>query len=250
MVLDTEFVPLEPIEQNTVTEIVAQRLIGLISDGVLRPGDRLPAERELAQRLRVGRTTVREALKLLTLSGILEAKRGHGTFVRQDFTSFLSQQIRWPVLLSNRDVDMIVEVRESLEVLAARLAAERATPEEIEAIAVFRELEQLEDRDIERETDIDLEFHHSITVAAHNELLSQLMLSLRDILRQYIALSNQMTDRIHSTIVEHEPIYAAIAARDADAAAKAMKAHLDASKRWILNASHRASASAGDGPVE
>ncbi len=227
---------LEPIEQNTVTEIVSQRLIRLLSEGVLRPGDKLPPERELAQQLRVGRTTVREALKLLTLSGILEAKRGDGTYVRQDFKDFLSQQISWPVLLSSREVNMIVEVREGLEIKAARLAAQRATPEELVNIAVFRELKDIQGRDIELETDLDMQFHNAIAVAAHNELLSHLMLSLQGIVRQYIALSNEMTDRLETTIAEHQAVYDAIASGSPDAAEQAMMDHLSLSKTWILDA--------------
>ena len=227
---------LEPIEPRTMTELVSQRLVALLSDGALRPGDKLPPERELAQQLGVGRTTVREALKLLTLGGLLEARRGDGTYVRQSFTSFLSQQIEWPVLLSVQEVDKIVEVREALEVKASRLAAERATPEEVERIGIFRELLEIEGRDIERETDLDLEFHHAIAEASHNELLSGLMLSLQNILHQYIALSNQMTDRLETTVTEHQAIYDAIAASDVDGAERAMSEHLALSKTWILKA--------------
>jgi len=227
---------LEPIEQTTMTELVAQRLVALLSNGSLRPGDKLPPERDLAQLLNVGRTTVREALKLLTLGGLLEAKRGDGTYVRREFTNFLSQQIEWPVLLSVQEVDMIVEVREGLEARAARLAAERATPEEIEKIGVYKELLEIEGRDIGRETELDLKFHHAIADASHNVLLCRLMLSLQNILRQYIALSNQLTDRIETTVAEHRPIYEAIAAGDQDAAERAMLDHLASSKTWILKA--------------
>ncbi len=122
---------LEPIEQNTATEMVANRLVRLLANGALKPGDKLPPERELAHQLHVGRTTVREALKLLTLSGLLAARRGDGTYVNHEFTNFISRQIEWPVLLSAQELDMIVEVREALELKAARLAAERATGEEI-----------------------------------------------------------------------------------------------------------------------
>jgi DNA-binding FadR family transcriptional regulator len=231
---------LEPIEQKTMTELVAQRLVNLISSGTLKPGDKLPHERELAQQLNVARTTVREALKSLTLCGLLDAKRGDGTYVREEFVHLLSQHIQWPILLSASEVDMIVEVREGLEAKAARLAAERATPKDIERIGVFRQLLEIEDRDIERETDLDLEFHHAIADASQNELLSRLMLSLQNILRQYIALSNQMTDRLETTVAEHQAVYDAIVARDSDAAERAMIDHLAISKTWILNAiSHK-----------
>lgn len=225
---------LEPIEQKSLTELVAQRLIALLSSGALGPGDKLPPERELAKQLEVGRTTVREALKLLTLSGVLDARRGDGTYVRQEFTSFLSQQIRWPVLLSAQQVDEIVEVRDALEVKAVRLAAERATPEEIRRIDACQQLLQIEARDLEQETELDLQFHHAIAEASHNELLSTLMRSLQNVLRQYIALAGQMTDRVDTTATEHLAIYDAIATRDPDAAEKAMVEHLAISRKLIL----------------
>jgi GntR family transcriptional repressor for pyruvate dehydrogenase complex len=225
---------LDPIEPSTVTELVAKRLLGLIASGALKPGDRLPPERELAQQLNVGRTTVREALKLLTLGGLLEARRGDGTYVRQEFTSLLSQQVQWPLLLHGDEIEMIFEVREALEVKTARLAAERATAEEIERIAVFRQLQAIAGRDIERETELDMVFHEAIAGAAHNMLLSRLMISLHDILRQYIALSNEMTDRLDTTMSEHAAIYEAIVARDADAAGQAMLDHLVLSRKWIV----------------
>ncbi len=232
---------LEPIEQKTMTELVAQRLVNLLSVGVLKPGDKLPAERDLAHQLNVSRTTVREALKLLTLSGLLEARRGDGTYVCQDFTSFLSHQIEWPVLLSASEVDMIVEVREGLEAKAARLAAERATRQDIGRLAVFRQMQEMEVTDVERVTDLDLEFHDAVACASHNELLCRVMSSLQNILRQYIALSNQMTHEPETTIAEHQAIYAAIASGDPDAAEQAMMDHLAISKSWILKAVARKS---------
>ena len=227
---------LEPIEHKTATELVAQRLMGLLSSGALKPGDRLPPERDLAQQMDVGRTTVREALKLLTLSGLLEAKRGNGTYVTRNFNNFISTQIKWPLLLNVTEVDRIVEGREALETKAASLAAQRATLEEIEKISVFQQLLEIEGRDIERETEIDLKFHHAIAKASHNEVLWRLMLSLQDILREYIALSNQNTDRIESTVAEHRAIYDAIASRSPKEAEQAMIKHLAISKMWILKA--------------
>jgi GntR family transcriptional regulator, transcriptional repressor for pyruvate dehydrogenase complex len=228
---------LDPIKRDTITEMVAQRMMGLLSDGTLKPGDKLPTERDLARKFQVGRTTVREALKLLTLSGILEAKRGDGTYVRHDFRAFLSQQINWPLLLSNREVEMVFEVREGLEAKTARLAAIHATAEEIEEIGIFREMHRVKDRDIEIETDLDIKFHNAIAKAAHNELLFHLMLSLQGIVRQYIALSNLKSDLLENTVNEHEAVYLAIVSRDPDKAERAMINHLLNGKEWIFKTS-------------
>jgi GntR family transcriptional repressor for pyruvate dehydrogenase complex len=131
---------------------------------------------------------------------------------------------------------MVLEVRQPLEVQAARLAAARATSEELERIAGFRQLLEIEGRDIEQETELDLEFHNAIASASHNELLSRLMLSLQSILRQYIELSNEMTDSHETTAAEHQAIYDAIAAQDSEVAEQAMIQHLAISKVLILRA--------------
>jgi GntR family transcriptional repressor for pyruvate dehydrogenase complex len=211
-------------------------LIELINSGLLKAGDRLPTERELANQLSVGRTTIREALKLLTLSGLLEARRGSGTYVRKDYVNFIANQVQWPVLLSVQDVDQIFEVREALEVQTASLAAQRATLEETEDIKVYRKLLELNGRDVEQEAEIDMRFHHAIAVGSHNALLLRLMLSLENLLREYITLSNKLTDDMRSTVHEHEAIYEAIKARDPKAAARAMAAHLTISGALIMHA--------------
>jgi GntR family transcriptional repressor for pyruvate dehydrogenase complex len=226
---------LEPIEQSTMAELVAKRLIKLLSNGDLRAGDKVPAERDLAKNLNVGRTTLREALKLLTLSGVLEAHRGDGTYVCAEFGNLLSQQLAWPVLLNTHDLDMVLEVRSPLEVQAARLAADRATPADLERIGVFRQLLSIQGRDIERETALDLDFHDAIACTSRNRLLCDLMRSLHSILRQYIMLSNEMTARLETTVAEHQKVYEAIAARNPDAAESAMKEHLAWSKTWITS---------------
>jgi GntR family transcriptional repressor for pyruvate dehydrogenase complex len=217
---------LEPLERQTATEAVAERLLRLINDGILRPGTRLPPERQLAQQLQVGRTTVREALKLLTLSGLLEARRGSGTYVKQDFSSFVVNQLHWPALLEGLNTKHVSEVREALELQAARLAALSASEADLERIAVFREMFAIKGRDNERETEIDMAFHEAVAIASGNPLLERLMLSLHDLLHDYIACTIQATSDIDVTNRGHQEIFDAIAAGDPDAAARAMHAHL------------------------
>jgi GntR family transcriptional repressor for pyruvate dehydrogenase complex len=225
--------PLEPIDRQTATEAVAEQLLTLINDGVLQPGSRLPPERELAQQFQVSRTTVREALKLLTLSGLLEARRGSGTFVREDYVSFVANQLHWPMLLSGLNTQNIFEVREALELQAARLAARTATEQELEKITVFRKLVAIQDRDIERETEIDLAFHEAVAAASHNPLLLRLMLSLHDLLKDYIRSTIEATPDLATTHRGHQAIYDAIVAGDSEAAAQAMSAHLHESRGRI-----------------
>jgi DNA-binding FadR family transcriptional regulator len=183
--------------------------------------------------LHVGRTTVREALKLLTVSGLLVARRGSGTFVRDEFASFVAHQLEWPALLHAQDVDAIFEVREALEVQIARLAARRASPKDLEAMTVYRKLLELPGRDFQRETEIDLEFHRALAAASHNRLLIRLMRALENPLREYVTLSNQLTGDVKTTVREHEALYDAVRSGNPEAAGRAMAEHLVISRNWI-----------------
>ena len=140
------------------------------------------------------------------------------------------------IILNAYQVDKILEVRQPLEVQAAGLAAERAMEDELEKIAAYRKLAEIKGRDIELETQLDLEFHTAIAAASHNELLSQLMDSLHSILMQYIKLSNEMTENQKTTVDEHRRIFEAIKSRDPEAAKQAMVDHLAISKQMILQA--------------
>ena len=126
-------------------------------------------------------------------------------------------------------MEELFEIRHSLEMLAAQLAAQRATPEELAQIAAYRELLTIPERDIERETEIDLAFHEAIAQASHNLLLVSLMSSVRSLVRRYMAQSISMTEDQDSTYREHDAVYQAILAHDPALSASAMAAHLDIS---------------------
>jgi GntR family transcriptional regulator, transcriptional repressor for pyruvate dehydrogenase complex len=224
-----------PVQQETATEIVARQLINLISSGVLTRKDKLPSERKLAEHLKVGRTTVREALKLLTLSGLLEAKRGDGTYVRENYWSFVAQEIQWPSLLRRTEVTELLEVRTPLEIQSAYLAALRASDEDLACLeAICQELADLPERDLERETELDLQFHRAIAVAGKNQLLVEVLQGLQAPLRSHIEQANRMTADKASTVQEHRTIYEALRQRDPEAATRAMSEHMGMSKFLAL----------------
>ncbi|MGN6769618.1 MAG: FadR/GntR family transcriptional regulator [Rhizobiaceae bacterium] len=223
---------LEPIRQRTATEAVAQQLIHLISSGAMSAGDKLPAERDLAEQLHVGRTTVREALKLLTLSGVLETRRGDGTYVRQKYWSFVADQIKWPTLLRPVDIEDLMEVRAPIEVRSARLAALRATETDLDEIKrALDEIRVIRGRNLPREAECDAQFHLRLAAASHNQLLLTVMEALIAPLQTYIAQANRMTVDLSTSIAEHQAIVDAIVARDPDQAAEAMSRHLDMSRQ-------------------
>jgi GntR family transcriptional regulator, transcriptional repressor for pyruvate dehydrogenase complex len=131
----------EPVERVTISEEIIKKILGLINTGRLKPGSKLPSERELMEQFRVSRTSVREALQSLTMVGVLETFPGDGTYVTRQLSDLIVDHLEWPALLDRRDVIELMEVREPLEVAAAGLAAQHVTPaqiEELRAIAATR----------------------------------------------------------------------------------------------------------------
>src|SRR5688572_393202 len=105
-------------------------MIDLISRGALKPGDRIPSEKQLCERFGVGRTSVREALRSLAVMGILTSHAGDGTYVSEDSSRYLEKALQWGLLLDRKMVHDLVETRLMLECQTAYLAASKAQPED------------------------------------------------------------------------------------------------------------------------
>jgi GntR family transcriptional repressor for pyruvate dehydrogenase complex len=172
---------LEPINRVTVVETVTERLLSLITEGHVRPGERLPSESELMEQLRVGRSSVREALHGLALVGIVEAKPRRGRIVISPTASWIERNLQQSLTAwALRD---LFEVRILLESRAAERAAKMATEAEIKAIAmsakaVERRIEKSESYFAE-----NADFHLKIAAAAHNPVLANCLASMIGSLR-------------------------------------------------------------------
>ena len=225
---------LEPVQRTTVTGEVVKRLIGLVNDGAVRPGERLPSERELMEQLNVGRSSVREALRSLTLAGLLETRPGSGTYVTRNLPNFIVEQVEWSALLRKHELLELYEVRAPLEIQAAVLASERASPDDVERLELaVRDLES-SGEDVDRRVEADLAFHDIIAEVARNQVLSQLLSILRHLVLESIRLSTEATGVSMSTVKEHRAILLAIKARDSKETRQAMAHHLEISKGLAL----------------
>lgn len=228
----------KPVPNTTMPQAIAEQIMVMIAEGRLRPGDRLPTETELMQQFSVGRSTLREGLKSLALAGLIETRRGAGTFVTEDYTGFLSERLKWAAIFGERELRYIVEVRHALEAQTAALAAERATlQQKAQLAALFEALVEATDPD--QATEHDTAFHITIAEASHNPLLLNLILSIRSLIREYIRRgydegAHPGVVNPQANIVEHGPILAAIQAGRPDEARQAMLAHLDASAELML----------------
>lgn len=207
---------------------IARRLSDEIGAGNFAPGDRLPTEAALAESFGVSRNVVREAIARLKYDGLVETRQGLGAFVATE-VSARSFRIDADRLIEGDDLRHVFELRLHVEMGAAMLAAQRRTDGQL---ARIREALSDMGRAVETEADgvvADTDFHHAIAEAANNPYYRDFMIFLADRMRQSIAVARSNTAKLRGSPrvqKEHEAICAAIAAADAEAASKAVRAHL------------------------
>jgi GntR family transcriptional repressor for pyruvate dehydrogenase complex len=215
------------IDLKTPSEIIIQQIMELISSGVLRTGDRLPAERALAERFRVGRGHIREAIKKLEFYGILKTIPQSGTVVTSLGGKALEGLISNVLHLEKEDFQSLMETRALLEIQAARLAAARATDAEIVDLAKIHEEFCSQARSGASGLEEDLRFHLRIADCARNSVLRSLInLLTPDIVTLSKHHETPQDGRFVVALQEHEAVLEGIRARDPDRAAAAMEEHI------------------------
>ena len=222
--------PFQQIKRATVSDAIVEQLLQLISSRTLKPGDRLPSERDLCTRFGVGRTSVREALKPLITMGILEGRIGRGTFVAAETGQF-QKPLEWGLLLDLHGQDDLVETRHMLETNAAHWAALRAKAENLAAIddTIQGMADHLQRP--ERFQHYDATFHFEIARATQNKILFRLINVIRGQIQTWIGerltLSPDRAEALARTsLAQHRDILAAIKSADAPAARAAMDHHI------------------------
>jgi GntR family transcriptional repressor for pyruvate dehydrogenase complex len=227
-------VVLRPIDKVDLVEEIIERISAYILDRGLAAGDKLPPERELMTSFRVGRSTIREAIKALRAVGVVEVT-ARGPVVGGGRPEGLAKSLAWGILISVRAANEAIEARRVLEVALARMAAERATDEEVGEIG--RALDAMRSaRKRDNYVGADLRFHAAIARGAHNTLLQSVTVTLQELNRSWMQ-RNTDVEREHQQHAygEHEAIYEALRVRDAAAAAAAMDAHLEAAGQRLLS---------------
>jgi len=221
---------LRPIRTKKIYEEIVQQIKGLIGEGNLNPGDRLPSERELSERLAVSRASVREALSALAAMGVIDIRPGEGTFIQNIRNGAIVEPLAMALLMDRQAAMELLEARQALEGEAAYLAASRSGPEDLEKMAaILKEME----RDLQRGTlgeDADWRFHLAVAEAARNSILARLMHTVSDTMRQALRTSRQ---RLYTTpgnpeklFEQHNQIYEAIKAHNPRAARRVICNHL------------------------
>ncbi len=217
---------LRPVETKSRDIVVLERLAALIGGTAMQPGDRLPAERELAERLGVGRSTVREALSRWAALGVVERRKGSGTFLLTKVDPD-TRHVPVAVQFEREALRRMVEVRRALELEVVGLACERATDAELEIIAErFRALDAAHAR-YGASHDHDRAFHQAIYDGAHNVVFSHLIGQLQVAFDTAYDTPFRDKDYGDASFPLHRVLADAIAARDAEAARVAIGRILD-----------------------
>ena len=221
----------EPIRPKKISEEIVEQIKALISRGELKPGDRVPSERELASMLGVSRPSVREAIMVLDAMGFLETKQGGGTFVRTLTETSIADPLTR--LVQKKDPEMLralAEVRMGLESWSAYLAAKRAKPTEIDEM---RRLYAIMEKQAARggwDSEVDAKFHYVITAASHNSLQMHVLDSIHTLFHTTIQVAlmefYRQEGHVEILLAHHREIMEAIAAREPELARQKMMEHL------------------------
>ncbi|HEX4443961.1 MAG TPA: FadR/GntR family transcriptional regulator [Galbitalea sp.] len=219
---------LRPVERMSTASVVARQLLDELGKDQFVSGTRLPSEREMADTLGVGRSTLREAMSALDLLGIIEVRPGSGSYLKADSSQLLPQALKWGLALGQPENQELIEVREHLEVLAASLAAKRADDADIARLEVQVRAMKDAGTNVEAFVDADIAFHLETAIIARNSVLEGVLESIRALLEAWFDRTLRVEGTMSATLREHELVFDAIKNRDPEAAESRMKALMDA----------------------
>jgi DNA-binding FadR family transcriptional regulator len=223
-------VDIKPIKTKKIYEQIVDQIGQLVAEGHLKPGDRLPSERELVDQFQVSRASIREAISALEMMGLLEVRSGEGTYIRQTNIDSVVAPLAW-MLFIEKDTDLeLYEARKILEVQAAGLAAERADDDDIAEIFAALEVMRMDLKKQRLGEEADHQFHYAIARGTHNKILFRLMTTISDTMRKTLRSSRSKLyedktspQRLYQ---EHYSLYEAIKNHDAESAQRLMLDHL------------------------
>lgn len=224
--------PFQKVMPEKLSTAVTRQIEKLILRGILRPGERLPSERDLAEKLAVSRPSLREAVAELQAKGLLSTRAGSGIYVADVLGNAFSPALIQLFADHDEAVFDYVAFRRDMEALCAERAARLASDTDLQVIdAIFAKMKEANGRnDPERDARLDAEFHMAIIEASHNVVMLHMMRSMFQLLREGVFYNRQAIFRQHTkraTLLEqHGAVNSAIQARDPAAARAAVEAHL------------------------
>jgi GntR family transcriptional repressor for pyruvate dehydrogenase complex len=230
------------LQRDRLYTQVADQIEQLITDESLRPGDKLPGEREMADRMGVSRTVVREAIRVLGDRGLIVVKTGCGTYVQKPSGQAAAASIERYLKLQQTGEPFahIHEVRRMIEVETAGLAAERATDDDIARLQSTIEGMAASRSDLDEYIKQDHAFHEKLAKATHNGLFNVLLGPISDLLHQVIVVSVQAPGALDAGLAHHRNILAQVQRHAPEAARQAMREHLAEARNLVETAQQQA----------
>ncbi|RWK56198.1 FCD domain-containing protein [Mesorhizobium sp.] len=230
------------IEHSRTADEVVQQIESLILEGVLRTGDRLPGERELARRFEVSRPILRDALKTLEGRGLLTTRPGGGTHVADVIGQLFTKPVTDLISMHRKAATDYLEYRREIEAVAAEYAARRATSDDLALLdrIMARMEEAHRTGNFDDEAEIDVEFHHAICECAHNIILLHTLRSCYRLLSDGVFQNRLLVFNVpgarEALLSQHRAIYAAVKAGDPAAARQAAMDHITHVERTMAEA--------------
>ncbi|MEH7444069.1 FadR/GntR family transcriptional regulator [Bacillus sp. JJ1122] len=219
-------------EKKKTYQVIVDKITEFFFAGNLKPGEKLPSERELAGQFKVSRTSIREALRTMELNGLIEIRQGGGSYIKAS-ENFQSQKEEITAAIIKAETHLVyemLELRRAIEVESAFLAAKRATSQDLEKLRSALEKMALSAQNTELGLTADVDFHIAIVEATHNSIFIDLIQTLSEHMKDTIRATrrHRFTDpeRHEDTMEEHKEIYLAIASGNADRAKELMEEHI------------------------
>lgn len=214
-------------DKDPLWQRIAGRLLALLREKQLRPGDKLPSERELAAMMQVSRPSLREGLRALSMLNVLEVRPGDGTYVTSLEPELLVEQLSHVLSLDDSTIFQLFEARKIIEVGLIGLAAGRVTAEDIAALKAHLVASEQAVDDPDAFLLADIELHRKITEIAQNPIMSRIFESVSKLSLASRSRTVQLDRLRDETLIDHRAIVTALEARDAPAAQAAMLRHLE-----------------------
>ncbi len=233
--------PFRPVQPEKLSFAVIRQIEQLILRGILRPGERLPPERELAERMDVSRPSLRDAIGTLQDTGLLTTRPGAGVYVADVLGSAFAPALTELFARHDEAVFDYLSFRRDMEGLAAERAARLGSDTDLSVVqAVFEKMEAAHPkRNSDEEAQLDAQFHLSIIEASHNVVMLHMMRSMYQLLRDGVFYNRQVMFKQRTTrqalLDQHRAINNALQAREPEAARSAVEAHLDYVERALMD---------------
>lgn len=210
-----------------------------ILEGRLKRGDQIESDRELAKKLNVGRSAVREALKVLDVLGMIDIRLGQGTYITSRETNFFSVPLSWSLFLDGAQVKSILQVRGALELRAVQLAARCEDKNKLDKLTdiyyrMQKTFQESKDSDnlqhaLQETLDADIEFHTCIAECSGNPIILSMLTTIRNFLKRVSGTGMVDAEQLQAVVEEHQKLYGAIISGNVEAATETMMKHLAAS---------------------